>query len=292
MTVRIEEVKSHWDANPCQSDLSTEADRRKYFDEIERKRYAHEFHVPEIGRFAAYKDKDVLEIGCGISTDGLQFARGGARYTGVDLTPAAIQTARERFQLYGVPGRFECANAEELPFPDASFDHVYSFGVIHHSPHPGAIVRQIHRVLRPGGTFCVMLYNRSSINYYIEIMFLRKIFRLMLYPAFMPTLMSTLTGFPLWKLEGHRNLLIKRGKLTKAEWISYNTDGPECPLAAVYNAREARELFKDFLDLSMEIRFFDQTHWPLIGRMMPMALRRFLSERWGWHRIIHGRKPL
>src|SRR6266481_7746186 len=68
--------------------------------------------------------------------------------------------------MFGLPGRFETANAEEkLPFADNTFDHVYSFGVIHHSPAPERIASEIHRVLKKGGTFTVMLYNRSSINY-------------------------------------------------------------------------------------------------------------------------------
>ena len=67
-----------------------------------------------------------------MATDGLQFARGGARYTGVELTPTGIEMAQERFELYGETGHFQVANAEELPLPDSSFDHVYSFGVLMH----------------------------------------------------------------------------------------------------------------------------------------------------------------
>ena len=123
----------------------------------------------------------------------------------MDLTPKAVEIARERFELFDVPGRFKVANAaERIPFPDASFDHVYSFGVIHHSPVPERIVSEIYRVLRPGGTFTVMLYNRCSINYYIEIMFLRKIFQLPAYAEIHAPNLAALTGFDRWKLEGHR----------------------------------------------------------------------------------------
>ena len=139
----IIEVKEFWNSNPCQSDLSSEENRRRYFEEISHNRFGRrEWHVPTVAAFNAYRGKDVLEIGCSIATDGLEFARSGANYTGVDLTPKAIEIARERFELFDVPGRFEVANAEErIPFPDASFDHVYSFGVIHHSPVPERIVR-------------------------------------------------------------------------------------------------------------------------------------------------------
>ncbi len=140
-----------------------------------------------------------------------------------------------------------------MPFPDNSFDHIYSFGVIHHSPNPEVIANEMYRILRPGGTFNVMLYNRSSINYYIEIMFLRKLFRWFLYPKFMPTLISKVTGLSQWRLKGHREIMIKKGKMTKQEWISINTDGPHCPFAKVYNKKEAAELFKMFDGLKMEI---------------------------------------
>jgi ubiquinone/menaquinone biosynthesis C-methylase UbiE len=291
MTVTIEHVRSFWNANPCQSDLSSEQDRQAYFEDISRKRYqGREWHVPEVARFADFRGKDVLEIGCGIGTDGFEFATRGARYTGVDLTPESAALARERFSVFGVEGDIRVANAEEgLPFEDERFDHVYSFGVIHHSPRPEAIVREIHRVLRPGGTFNVMLYNRSSINYYVEIMVLRKLFRYLLYPSFMPRVISALTGFEQWKMEGHRQLL--RRRLSHEEWVSMNTDGPHCPLARVYGQQEAAVLFRDFESVQQEVWEFNTDHWPLVGKLLPESLVRWIGGRAGWHRIIRGRKP-
>jgi ubiquinone/menaquinone biosynthesis C-methylase UbiE len=290
MHTTITEVQGFWNANPCQSDLSSEQDRRRYFEEISRKRYqGREWHIPTVARFAAFRGKDVLEIGCGIGTDGLEFARNGARYTGVDLTPKSIELATERFRLFGVPGTFEVANAEEcLPFADSSFDHVYSFGVIHHSPVPEKIIREIYRVLRPGGTLTVMLYNRSSINYYVEIMFLRRIFRWCLLPAFMPGLLAAVSGFDRWKLEGHRKLL--QTKITKEQWISMNTDGPFCPLARVYGQQEATVLFKDFENVRQEVWEFNVDHWSIIGRAIPRRIAQWIGRRYGWHRMIYAQK--
>ena len=291
MNTTITDVKTFWDGNPCQSDLSSEQDRRRYFEDITRKRYqGREWHVPVVAQFPAFRGKDVLEVGCSIATDGLEFAKNGARYVGVDLTPKSIELAKERFNLFGVPGRFEVANAEKrLPFPDDSFDHVYSFGVIHHSPAAESIVREIDRVLRPGGTLTVMLYNRSSINYYIEIMFLRKIFRWCLLPAFMPRLLAAVTGFDRWKLEGHREMLKK--KLTREQWVSMNTDGPFCPLARVYDRREAAVLFEDFANVRQEVWEFNVDHWSFIGRAIPESLAKWIGRRWGWHRMIYATKP-
>jgi ubiquinone/menaquinone biosynthesis C-methylase UbiE len=290
MSVNIADVRNYWNANPCNADLSQQKDRRRYFEEISRNRFQRrDWHVPMVARFDSFRGKDVLEIGCGIATDGLEFARNGANYVGVDLTPHSIELAKERFGLFGVPGKFEVANAEErLPFPDATFDHIYSFGVIHHSPVPERIVREIRRVLRPGGTLTVMLYNRSSINYYVEIMFLRKIFRWCLIPKFMPGLLAAITGFDRWKLEGHREMLKK--KISKKQWISMNTDGPFCPLARVYNRKEAAALFKDFDSVRQEIWEFNVEHWSFIGKVIPDSVVKWIGRRWGWHRMIYGQK--
>ena len=288
----VDDVREFWNANPCQAELSTAEDRRRYFQEISDKRYSkREWHIPIVANFGAFRGKDVLEIGCSIATDGLEFAKACANYTGVDLTPQGIELAKERFGLFGMRGRFEVANAEEgLPFPDNSFDHVYSFGVIHHSPVPEKIVAEIHRVLRKGGTFTIMLYNRTSINYYIEIMFLRKLFRYCLLPSFMPGLIAALTGFDRWKLEGHRKLLKEKKNMSKEEWISMNTDGPFCPLARVYNKKEAATLFKDFSNVRQEAWEFNVEHWSFIGRAIPDSVAKKIGRQWGWHRMIYGTK--
>jgi SAM-dependent methyltransferase len=292
MATSIDDVKTFWNANPCQSRLSQEAERRRYFEEISQKRFqGREWHIPIIARFDSFRGKDVVEIGCGVGTDGIEFARNGANYVGVDLTPKSVELTRERFQVFGVPGRFEVANAETgLPFPDASVDHVYSFGVIHHSPAPERIVGEIYRILRIGGTFTVMLYNRNSINYCIEIMFLRRLFKWCLLPKFMPRLLSAITGFDRWKLEGHRDLLRKRKNISKDEWISMNTDGPFCPLARVYDRREAAALFSSFENVRQEVWEFNVEHWSFIGRAIPDSVAKWIGRRWGWHRMIYGIK--
>jgi SAM-dependent methyltransferase len=292
MKTGVDDVRAFWNANPCQSNLSNSEERMRYFQEISDRRYGRrEWHVPIVAKFNGFRDKDVLEIGCGIATDGLEFARNGANYVGVDLTPESVVLAKERFNLFGLRGRFEVANAEEkLPFDDDCFDHVYSFGVIHHSPVPERIVREIHRVLKQGGSFTVMLYNRSSINYYIEIMFFRKLFRLLLLPRFMPGLIAAVTGFDRWKLDGHRKILRERKTMSKEEWISINTDGPFCPLARVYSQSEAASLFNEFTNVRQEVWEFNVDHWPVVGRVIPDPVAKWIGRHWGWHRMIYGQK--
>jgi len=288
----IETVQAFWDANPCGSGFSELVDRAGYFAEIEARRYSHESHIPRIARFNEFRGRRVLEIGTGIGTDGLQFQSHGADYVGLDLTFSGQQLAKEQFRLAGFDGKLSVANAEIMPLSDDSFDHIYSFGVIHHSPSTEAIVDEMYRVLKPNGTFCVMVYNRSSINYYIEIMCLRKVFRWILYPSFAPGVLATLLRFDRDKLERHRELLISKPNLTKQEWVSMNTDGPECPLAKVYSRKEAVKLFEKFSDLRSEVWFFDRSHWSFLGRLLPNSLTSFLGRRWGWHRLVYGRKQI
>jgi len=290
MPDETDKIKAFWDDYPCGAALSEQKEPKEYFGEIESKRYGAEWHIPIIAKFEDHKNRDVLEIGCGIATDGIRFARNGARYVGIDLAPGAIKIAKERFKLYGVNGEFNICNAERLPFPDGSFDHVYSFGVIHHYPDTEAIIKEIHRVLRPGGTVCAMVYNRNSINYYIEIMFLRRIFRCLLCPEWAPKVIAKITGLDERKLKKHRDILLSKKKMTGAEWISINTDGPDCPLAKVYSPRQIRKMFSMFRDVRTEVFFFDKTRWFLIGKLITAGIERFLGRRWGWHLIVHGKR--
>jgi SAM-dependent methyltransferase len=288
----IEDVRTFWQGSPCGEDTAADPGTLRHYIEVEAYRYAHSPHIPEVAEFERFAGKRVLEIGCGIGTDGVQFARAGAEYVGVDLTNAAVERAAENFALRGLRGRFEVADAESLPLEPDSFDHVYSFGVIHHSPTPSAILAEILRVLRPGGTVTVMLYNRTSINYYVEIMFLRKLGRTALRPEAAPAVMARVLGLPREKLEGHRRNMLRVHHPTPEQWISMNTDGPDCPLARVYSAKDAKSLFSQFVEVETEVRLFDRSHWPLVGRLVSDRMARTIGSHAGWHRIVHARKPL
>jgi ubiquinone/menaquinone biosynthesis C-methylase UbiE len=105
----------------------------------------------------------VLEIGVGLGADHQSFAEAGAEMTGVDLTPRAIEHTRRRLELFGLKSQLACGDAEKLPFADASFDVVYSWGVLHHSPNTPQAFREVHRVLKPGGTARIMIYSKYSL---------------------------------------------------------------------------------------------------------------------------------
>jgi ubiquinone/menaquinone biosynthesis C-methylase UbiE len=161
-----DEVRGFWEQEPCGTGKeitgTVEPRSRAWFERIEDHRYAVEPFIHSIAQFTRHHGKKLLEVGVGAGTDHLQWARAGAQCHGVDLTQAAIDTTRERLALYGFESNLQRVDAEILPFPDDSFDVVYSWGVIHHSEHPERIIAEIRRVLRPGGVFLGMLYGRHS----------------------------------------------------------------------------------------------------------------------------------
>src|SRR5262245_47306414 len=169
-------AREQWTGDPCGAvyDREHELGAREFFDAIERHRYSeYAAWMPRLMGFEKFRDARLLEIGCGMGTDLLQFSRGGARCVGVDLTPRSIELSRHRFKLYGADGAFMISDGEHLPFRDQSFDVVYSNGVLHHTPDTAGAIREVHRVLRPGGVAKVMLYHRNSLNYWVEIVLRR-----------------------------------------------------------------------------------------------------------------------
>jgi len=288
-----ERVRAFWQANPCGVKFADAAPgTRKFYELVEAHRYAKEWHIPDAADFAGAGGLKVLEIGCGLGTDGAQFAEAGADYTGVDLTEAAVELARKRFELFGLPGKFQTADAESLDFPDESFDLVYSHGVLHHTPETGRAIREIHRVLRPGGRAVVMLYHRDSYNYRINISLLRRAGAQLLRADWGIKLVHSITGEPIDSLREHARLLqTERGSyLGPQEFLNQNTDGAGNPLARVYSRAEARELFKDFSEVKLQTYFLNKRWLPLVGSVLPRALEARLASRWGWHLWIYAKK--
>jgi SAM-dependent methyltransferase len=157
-------VREYWDAQPCGEGLTTaERGSSRYFEDIERAKDELEPYELRFAEFERWRGCEVLEIGCGLGTDTVRFARAGARVTAVDITETAVALTRARLADEGLDGEVLQADAEELPFADASFDLVYSWGVLHHTPDTERSIREVARVVRPGGEARVMLYNRRSL---------------------------------------------------------------------------------------------------------------------------------
>ena len=161
----LETVRDYWNRRPCNLRHGTAAiGTREYFDQVEARKYMVEPHIPGFTEFEKWRGKKVLEIGCGLGTAAVSFARAGADYTAVELSDESLKLARQRFEVFGLKGRFYSGNAEELSkfLPVETYDLVYSFGVIHHAPHPEKIVTEVRKFMGPQSEFRLMLYARNS----------------------------------------------------------------------------------------------------------------------------------
>ena len=160
------EVREFWNRLSCDTQVASSPKfSLEYFEEIESFRYQDQPFIHAFAQFARYRGKRVLEVGFGAGTDFIQWLRAGARASGIDLTPEALENLTRRVEAYQLPApeQIMVADAEQLPFPADSFDLGYSFGVLHHSPDTEKAIAELVRVIRPGGEIKIMLYNRHSV---------------------------------------------------------------------------------------------------------------------------------
>lgn len=166
------DVKDFWNRNVCQTEFikKKEWGTKPFFEETERVRYKYHFYLHELFKhMQSLKPKGrLLEIGCGMGTDLAQLARLDFDVTGIDLTNEAISLAEKRFKLFDLKADLKTDDAENLSFNDKTFDIVYSFGVLHHTPDTQKSIDEVHRVLNKDGVAVIMLYHRNSFNYVIH----------------------------------------------------------------------------------------------------------------------------
>lgn len=287
-----ERVRAFWQDNPCGTKFAdAPPGSRRFYELVEEHRYSKEWHIQKAAGFAETRGLRVLEIGCGLGTDGAQFAKAGADYTGVDLTEAAVELAQKRFELFQLRGTFRTADAERLDFSDNSFDMVYSHGVLHHTPDTVGAIKEVHRVLKPGGRAVVMLYHRDSYNYRVNISMLRRGGVHLLRFNSGLKLVNMLTGESEEALREHaRRLKRERAYLSSEEFLSQNTDGAGNPLARVYSRDEARALFNDFSSVELRTYFLNKKWLPIIGPILPRSIESRMAARWGWHLWVYATK--
>jgi SAM-dependent methyltransferase len=161
-------VRAYWEANACGEVYAAGAEPGERLAALRHARYALEPYIHAFADFPSGAGRDVLEIGVGMGCDHLEWAKSRPRrLAGVDLTERAVEVTRGHLALFGLRSELRTADAEALPFADETFDIVYSWGVLHHSPDTRRAVAEVHRVLRRGGCARVMIYQRRSIVAYL-----------------------------------------------------------------------------------------------------------------------------
>jgi SAM-dependent methyltransferase len=160
----IDEVARYWNARIHDLEMTAHpVGTREFFDDLDDYRFDKLRYLPRLVDFSGFRGRRLLEVGCGIGTDLVRFARGGARVTGVDLSHTAIDLAHRNFELHDVRAEaLLAANGEALPFVDGAFAVVYAHGVVQYTSDPARLIREAHRVLEPGGEGIFMVYNRIS----------------------------------------------------------------------------------------------------------------------------------
>lgn len=268
----VQEVQQYWNSRPCNIRHSTKPiGSREYFDEVEARKHFVEPHIPGFAQFEQWQGKRVMEIGCGLGTAMINFARNGAQVTAIDLSDKSLELAKQRVEVYDVKDRvtFYAGNAEELDqfVPVEPYDLVYSFGVIHHTPHPERVIDQIRQYTKPGSTVKIMVYYRYSWK--------------------VLWILMTYGKGQFWKIN---------------ELIACYSEAQEgCPVTYVYSKQEARELLKGFEIVDMQPDHIFPYYIPdykqykytreWYFRWMPQSLFRWLEQNFGWHLCITAKVP-
>jgi ubiquinone/menaquinone biosynthesis C-methylase UbiE len=257
------QVREYWNAHPCGTQFThLEWGSKEFFREVERFRYETQPFMNRIVGFDRFGGKKLLEVGCGLGTDLLQFAKGGALVTGVDLTPQSIELVKRRFALEELQVDARVSDAENLPFDDATFDVVYSFGVLHHTPNTQKAIDEVYRVLRPGGKIVIMLYHKNSLHMWLGI------------PL-----------FTLWKFLQEKKSGLSRSS-TAEDWVRVY-DGGENPLGKAYSRSEAGRMFGRFKNRTYTLCDSYRRRFP---KFVNLLNQKLLAPWCGFWMVITGEK--
>lgn len=280
LQMTIDQVMEYWDARPCNirhGQTSIDDDPLRYSREVTARKFKVEPHILRHAEFDLWKNKFVLDLGCGIGTQSLAFARRGAAVVGVDISRESIEVAKRRTKAEDLAylAHFvvdDIENLRRLPIlsnHNNAYDLVYSFGVIHHTPHPERAVTEAFRVLKPGGELRLMVYNRLSWKAFWIIMTYGK-GRFWRWKELIPRHSEAQTGCPItWTYTPGEltRLLQESGFVVEKMWKDH-----------IFPYR-----IKDYI----QHRYVEEWYW----RLLPKSIFRWLERHLGWHLLVIARKP-
>ena len=266
------ETQKQWDGDPCGAVTVKGVEPETLDFYREARRYRYEVYAPwfkERMRFEEWRGKRVLEIGVGLGSDHFSFASDGALMTSLDLSREHLRHTQKHLTLEGLSTDPHYGDAEVNPFPDNTFDLVYSFGVLHHTPDTEKSIAEVYRVLKPGGTALIGLYHRNSFFHWISVV---------LYFGIL------------------RGGLIKKGYRKLLSEIEYRSpENTAIPLVKTYSRREVRALFSAFESLDLKTshanngRMTTPLRW-LLGGLSELEFEKRYA-RFGWYLIARAKKP-
>jgi ubiquinone/menaquinone biosynthesis C-methylase UbiE len=253
-----------WTADPCGL-IDGEPGTRDYFQRLlqSRDEYIHSGGngqwMTQLLEYQSAAGLKVLDVGCGQGTDLYRYAASRAEATGIDLTPRHVELARAHLAAMGVTGEVIHGDAEALPFPDATFDRVSSNGVLHHTPDMPAALREIRRVLKPGGRATIIVYHRESTYFWITKILREGIVRGGLFRESLGDL------------------------LARVEVSSIDAK----PLVRVYSRRQLRRMMRaaGFVDVRLAVRHESSDLTPLLRSR---RLHDVVGRHFGWYLIARA----
>lgn len=162
-------VQEYWDSNVSNWKIaSSPIGSETFFRETERYRFEKLSYLAQRVDFNGYSGMSLLDVGCGLGNDLSRFASGGANCVGIDISPTAIKLAKQNFAHRNLSAEFLQMDGEDMSFEDNSFDVIYCHTVLHFTPNPETMIKEIHRVLKPGGQAIMMTINRHSWLYLLH----------------------------------------------------------------------------------------------------------------------------
>lgn len=243
----MNDVREYWEkATPMNF-----ADERWGYEKKRAFRYNLQDYMHETFGFGNWRGKEVLEVGCGSGIDALEFARNSALVTAVDITENAVVLTKALAEEAALPVNVMQAEGE-LPFPDGTFDLIYSFGVLHHIPNVDDTLSEIRRVLKPNGNIIAMVYNKDSLLHAYSIM------------------------------HSHKDEGLSEEELTS----KYSERNENCPYTKVYTKTGAKSLFEQyFTDVEVSVRY------NVIDLPSQRKVKVGIGDEHelGWHLIVTGR---
>jgi ubiquinone/menaquinone biosynthesis C-methylase UbiE len=267
-----QQTQKQWDGDPCGAVTvkGVEPETLEFYREA--RRYRYEVYGPWFNpmmRFGEWRGKKVLEIGVGIGSDHYSFASEGAAMTALDLSREHLRHTRKHLELEGLTTESHYGDAEASPFADNTFDLVYSFGVLHHTPNTEKSIDEVFRVLKPGGTALIGLYHRNSLFFWLAVILYLGIIR----------------GGLITK--GYRKLV------SEIEFRS--PENMAIPLVKMYSRRQVRHLFQRFVDLDLKTCHANNGRLTRPLRFLFGGLSEAEFEkrfgRFGWYLIARAQKP-